>query len=69
MAEAFPWSTAPTYLVRYYDRAYGQAFQRTATGISNTRLGAIPWFIGAAPARDVGLGSSIRGANWALSKA
>lgn len=28
MAEAFPWDTAPTYLVRDNDRAYGQAFQR-----------------------------------------
>ena len=28
MAEAFPWNTAPTYLVRDNDRAYGQAFQR-----------------------------------------
>jgi antibiotic biosynthesis monooxygenase (ABM) superfamily enzyme len=27
MAEAFPWDTAPTYLVRDNDRAYGQAFQ------------------------------------------
>jgi rhodanese-related sulfurtransferase len=26
--EAFPWSTAPTYLVRDNDRAYGQAFTR-----------------------------------------
>jgi hypothetical protein len=25
MAEAFPWNTAPTYLVRDNDRAYGQA--------------------------------------------
>ena len=28
MAEAFPWNTAPTYLVRDIGRAYGQAFQR-----------------------------------------
>jgi Integrase core domain len=28
MAEAFPWNTAPTYLVRDNDRSYGQAFQR-----------------------------------------
>jgi transposase InsO family protein len=28
MAEAFPWNTAPTYLVRDNDRAYGQAFTR-----------------------------------------
>jgi transposase InsO family protein len=26
IAEAFPWGTAPTYLVRDNDRAYGQAF-------------------------------------------
>jgi hypothetical protein len=26
MVEAFPWNTAPTYLVRDNDRAYGQAF-------------------------------------------
>ena len=28
IVEAFPWNTAPTYLVRDNDRAYGQAFQR-----------------------------------------
>src|SRR3984893_17924430 len=28
MSEAFPWTTAPTYLVRDNDRAYGQAFTR-----------------------------------------
>jgi hypothetical protein len=28
MVEAFPWTTAPTYLVRDNDRAYGQAFTR-----------------------------------------
>jgi transposase InsO family protein len=28
IVEAFPWSTAPTYLVRDNDRAYGQAFTR-----------------------------------------
>src|SRR6184192_4591397 len=26
IVEAFPWGTAPTYLVRDNDRAYGQAF-------------------------------------------
>ncbi len=28
MVEAFPWNTAPTYLVRDNDGAYGQAFTR-----------------------------------------
>ena len=28
IVEAFPWDTAPTYLVRDNDRAYGQAFTR-----------------------------------------
>jgi hypothetical protein len=28
IVEAFPWGTAPTYLVRDNDRAYGQAFMR-----------------------------------------
>jgi transposase InsO family protein len=28
IVEAFPWTTAPTYLVRDNDRAYGQAFTR-----------------------------------------
>jgi hypothetical protein len=28
IVEAFPWGTAPTYLVRDNDRAYGQAFAR-----------------------------------------
>jgi transposase InsO family protein len=28
IVEAFPWGTAPTYLVRDNDRAYGQAFTR-----------------------------------------
>src|SRR6266496_2784613 len=28
ITEAFPWNTAPTYLVRDNDHAYGQAFQR-----------------------------------------
>src|SRR5438876_1745991 len=28
ITEAFPWNTAPTYLVRDNDRAYGQVFQR-----------------------------------------
>jgi transposase InsO family protein len=28
IVEAFPWATAPTYLVRDNDRAYGQAFTR-----------------------------------------
>jgi transposase InsO family protein len=28
IVEAFPWNTAPTYLVRDNDRAYGQAFTR-----------------------------------------
>ena len=28
MVEAFPWTTAPTYLLRDNDRAYGQAFTR-----------------------------------------
>jgi hypothetical protein len=28
IAEAFPWNTAPTYLLRDNDGAYGQAFTR-----------------------------------------
>src|SRR6516162_3801790 len=28
IVQAFPWNTAPTYLVRDNDRAYGQAFRR-----------------------------------------
>jgi transposase InsO family protein len=28
IVQAFPWNTAPTYLVRDNDRAYGQAFTR-----------------------------------------
>jgi hypothetical protein len=38
MVEAFPWNTAPTYLVRDNDGAYGQAFRRRvrAMGIRPT---------------------------------
>jgi hypothetical protein len=46
MAEAFPWNTAPTYLVRDNDRAYGQAFQRRirAMGIRDRPTSArSPW--------------------------
>ena len=30
ITEAFPWASAPTYLVRDYDRAYGHAFSRAS---------------------------------------
>ena len=46
MAEAFPWSTTPTYLVRDNDRAYGQAFQRRirAMGIRDRPISPrSPW--------------------------
>src|SRR5713101_1401290 len=46
MAEAFPWNTAPTYLVRDNDRAYGQAFQRRirAMGIRDRPISPrSPW--------------------------
>jgi transposase InsO family protein len=46
ITEAFPWTSAPAYLVRDNDRAYGQAFQRRvrATGIRDraTSPGS-PW--------------------------
>jgi transposase InsO family protein len=44
MAEAFPWNTAPTYLVRDNDRAYGQAFQIRAMGIRDRPISPrSPW--------------------------
>ena len=46
MAEAFPWNTAPTYLVRDNDRAYGHAFQRRirAMGIRDRPISPrSPW--------------------------
>jgi Integrase core domain len=46
MAEAFPWNTAPTYLVRDNDRAYGQVFQRRirAMGIRDRPISPrSPW--------------------------
>src|SRR6516225_3567661 len=46
MAEAFPWNTAPTYLVHDNDRAYGQAFQRRirAMGIRDRPISPrSPW--------------------------
>jgi transposase InsO family protein len=46
IAEAFPWNTAPTYLVRDIDRAYGQAFQRRirAMGIRDRPISPrSPW--------------------------
>jgi transposase InsO family protein len=46
MTEAFPWNTAPTYLVRDNDRAYGQAFQRRirAMGIRDRPISPrSPW--------------------------
>jgi transposase InsO family protein len=46
IAEAFPWNTAPTYLVRDNDRAYGQAFQRRirAMGIPDRPIALrSPW--------------------------
>jgi hypothetical protein len=40
MVEAFPWNTAPTYLMRDNDGAYGQAFRRRvrAMGIRPTNI-------------------------------
>jgi hypothetical protein len=52
MAEAFPWNTAPTYLVRDNDRAYGQAFQRRirAMGIRDRPISpSSPWQKGSNP--------------------
>jgi transposase InsO family protein len=46
IVEAFPWSTAPTYLVRDNDLAYGQAFQRRirAMGIRDRPIAPrSPW--------------------------
>jgi transposase InsO family protein len=46
IAEAFPWNTAPTYLVRDNDRAYGQACQRRirAMGIRDRPISPrSPW--------------------------
>ena len=46
IVEAFPWNTAPTYLVRDNDRAYGQAFQRRlrAMGIRDRPISPrSPW--------------------------
>ena len=40
MSETFPWASAPTYLVRDNDRAYGHAFSRRvmAMGIRDRRI-------------------------------
>jgi Integrase core domain len=46
MVEAFPWDTAPTYLVRDNDRAYGEVFRRRmrAMGIRDRPIsGGSPW--------------------------
>jgi transposase InsO family protein len=46
IVEAFPWSTAPAYLVRDNDRAYGQAFRRRvrAMGIRDRPISPrSPW--------------------------
>jgi transposase InsO family protein len=43
ITEAFPWASAPTYLVRDYDRAYGHAFSR-AMGIRDRPISPrSPW--------------------------
>jgi hypothetical protein len=40
VTEAFPWASAPTYLVRDNDRAYGQVFKSRvrAMGIRDRRF-------------------------------
>src|SRR6266540_4150096 len=46
IAEAFPWNTAPSYLVRDNDRAYGEAFRRRirAMGIRDRPISPrSPW--------------------------
>jgi len=46
LIEAFPWDTAPTYLLRDRDRIYGLEFQRTALniGIEEVRISPhSPW--------------------------
>ena len=46
MSEAFPWASAPTYLVRDNDRAYGHAFSRRvmAMGIRDRPISPrSPW--------------------------
>src|SRR5712671_7873768 len=46
IVEAFPWGTAPTYVIRDNDRAYGQAFQRRirAMGIRDRPISPrSPW--------------------------
>jgi transposase InsO family protein len=46
IVEAFPWTTAPAYLVRDNDRAYGQAFRRRvrAMGIRDRPISPrSPW--------------------------
>ena len=46
ITEAFPWASAPTYLVRDNDRAYGQTFQRRvrAMGIRDRPISpGSPW--------------------------
>jgi transposase InsO family protein len=46
ITEAFPWASAPTYLVRDNDRAYGQIFQRRvrAMGIRDRPISpGSPW--------------------------
>jgi hypothetical protein len=46
IVEAFPWTTASTYLVRDNNRAYGQAFQRRirAMGIRDRPISPrSPW--------------------------
>jgi transposase InsO family protein len=46
ITEAFPWTSAPTYLVRDNDRAYGHTFQRRvrAMGIRDRPIApALPW--------------------------
>ena len=36
MVEAFPWDTAPSYLVRDNDGSYGQTFKRSGPGHGDT---------------------------------
>jgi transposase InsO family protein len=46
ITEAFPWASAPTYLVRDNDRAYGLVFQRRvkAMGIRDRPISpSSPW--------------------------
>ena len=42
LMQAFPWETAPRYLLRNRDRIYGDAFRRQAASMAMTELLTVP---------------------------